>query len=158
VLFFNGGMGATAVKDGEHVLSWPSNISSTPVEIAERNSPLFFRHKRMREGSGGQGRHRGGLGQDVLFESRSRRPIVLSFMAERTRVPAPGLAGGGSGGIGDVRINGKKVNHRRQHVLAHGDTVLVSTPGGGGYGPPRARAKALGKRDAARGYSRKGQR
>src|SRR5207249_936477 len=93
VLFFNGGMGATTVKDGEHVLSWPSNISSTPVEIAERNSPLFFRHKRMRPGSGGPGRFRGGLGQDVLFESRSRRPIVLSFMAERTRFPAPALAG-----------------------------------------------------------------
>jgi len=156
VLFFNGGMGATAVKDGEHVLSWPSNISSTPVEIAERNSPLFFRHKRMREASGGQGRFRGGLGQDVLFESRSRRPIVLSFMAERTRVPAPGLAGGGPGGVGDVRINGKKVDHRRQHVLAHGDTVLVSTPGGGGYGPARARAQALRKRDAALGYSGRG--
>src|SRR5262249_7108754 len=36
VLFFNGGMGATSAKDGEHVLSWPSNISSTPVEVAER--------------------------------------------------------------------------------------------------------------------------
>ena len=153
VLFFNGGMGATAVKDGEHVLSWPSNISSTPVEIAERNSPLFFRHKRMRPGSGGQGRFRGGLGQDVLFESRSRRPIVLSFMAERTRFPAPGLAGGGAGGLGDVRINGKKVDHRRQHVLAHGDSVLVSTPGGGGYGPPRARLQALIRRDSALGYS-----
>ena len=158
VLFFNGGMGATAVKDGEHVLSWPSNISSTPVEIAERNSPLFFRHKRMRAASGGQGRFRGGLGQDVLFESRSRRPIVLSFMAERTRFPAPGLAGGGPGGLGDVRINGRKVDHRRQHVLNHGDTVLVSTPGGGGYGPPRARAQALRKRDVEMGYSRQGKR
>ena len=153
VLFFNGGMGATAVKDGEHVLSWPSNISSTPVEIAERNSPLFFRHKRMRAASGGQGRFRGGLGQDVLFESRSRRPIVLSFMAERTRVPAPGLAGGGPGGIGDVRINGRKVDHRRQHVLVHGDTVLVSTPGGGGYGPARARLQASTRRHSALGYS-----
>jgi len=153
VLFFNGGMGATALKDGEHVLSWPSNISSTPVEIAERNSPLFFRHKRMRAGSGGPGRFRGGLGQDVLFESRSRRPIVLSFMAERTRFPAPGLAGGGAGGLGDVRINGKKVDHRRQHVLAHGDTVLVSTPGGGGYGPARARLPALTRRDNALGYA-----
>jgi N-methylhydantoinase B len=153
VLFFNGGMGATALKDGEHVLSWPSNISSTPVEIAERNSPLFFRHKRMRAGSGGPGRFRGGLGQDVLFESRSRRPIVLSFMAERTRFPAPGLAGGGAGGLGDVRINGKKVDHRRQHVLAHGDTVLVSTPGGGGYGPARTRLPALTRRDSALGYS-----
>ena len=47
VLFFNGGMGATAVKDGESVLSWPSNISSTPVEVAERNSPLFFHYKRL---------------------------------------------------------------------------------------------------------------
>ena len=53
VLFFNGGMGATAGKDGEHVPSWPSNISSTPVEVAERNSPLFFHYKRLRAGSGG---------------------------------------------------------------------------------------------------------
>ena len=74
VLFFNGGMGATPVKDGENVLSWPSNISSTPVEVAERNSPLFFHYKRMRAGSGGGGRYRGGLGQDILIESRSPRP------------------------------------------------------------------------------------
>src|SRR5712692_9600466 len=153
VLFFNGGMGATARKDGEHVLSWPSNISSTPVEVAERNSPLFFRHKRMRAGSGGPGRFRGGLGQDILIESQSPRPIVVSFMAERTTFPAPGLAGGGAGGLGDVRINGKKVDHRRQHVLAHGDTVLVSTPGGGGYGPARARLPVSTRRDRALGYS-----
>ena len=108
---------APASKDGEHVLSWPSNISSTPVEVAERNSPLFFHYKRMRAGSGGKGKFRGGLGQDMLIESESPRPIVMSFMAERTRFPAPGLAGGGAGGLGDVRINGKKVDHRRQHVL-----------------------------------------
>src|SRR5207245_8252797 len=95
VLFFNGGMGATSAKDGEHVLSWPSNISSTPVEVAERNSRLFLHHKRLRPGSGGRGRFRGGLGQDILIESESARPIVMRFMAERKRFPAPGLAGGG---------------------------------------------------------------
>jgi N-methylhydantoinase B len=152
VLFFNGGMGATAQKDGEHVLSWPSNISSTPVEVAERNSPLFFRYKRMRADSGGPGRFRGGLGQDVLIESRSERPIVMSFMAERTRRPAPGLAGGNPGGLGDVRINGKAIDHRRQHVLARGDRVLVSTPGGGGYGPPRRRDPGRAARDRTLGY------
>src|SRR5437660_1639996 len=68
IFFFNGGMGATPTKDGESVLSWPSNISSTPVEVAERNSPLFFREKRLRPGSGGPGRFRGGLGQDIVFE------------------------------------------------------------------------------------------
>jgi len=152
VLFFNGGMGATPVKDGEHVLSWPSNISSTPVEVAERNSPLFFHYKRMRPGSGGAGRFRGGVGQDILIESQSPRPIVVSFMAERTTSPAPGLAGGGAGGLGDVRVNNRRVDNRKQHVLERGDRVLIRTPGGGGYGPARSRDPRRNARDRAMGY------
>jgi N-methylhydantoinase B len=154
VLFFNGGMGATVTKDGESVLSWPSNISSTPVEVAERNSPLFFHYKRLRQGSGGQGRFRGGLGQDMLMESESASPIAMVFMAERTKFGAPGFAGGTDGGRGDVRINGKSVDHRRQHILKLGDTVLVRTPGGGGYGPTRARDPKLARRDLTLGYVR----
>lgn len=60
VLFFNGGMGASSGRDGELVLCWPSNISATPVEIAERHSPFLFHHKRLRPGCGGDGTHRGG--------------------------------------------------------------------------------------------------
>jgi N-methylhydantoinase B len=97
VLFFNGEMGATASKDGESVLSWPSNISSTPVEAAERDSLLFFHSKRIGPGSGGRGRYRGGSGQDILFESESPRPVVVSFMAERTKTPAPGFHSGEAG-------------------------------------------------------------
>ncbi len=156
IFFFNGGMGATPVKDGESTTSWPSNISSTPVEVAERNSPLFFRYKRLRPGSGGRGRFRGGLGQDILFECESATPIVVSFMAERTKFPAPGLAGGGAGGTGDVRINGRRIDNRRQHVLKRGDTVLVSTPGGGGYGPAAKRDRRLAARDRLMGYVRRG--
>ena len=152
VLFFNGGMGATARKDGEHVLSWPSNISCTPVEVAERNSPFLVRYKRMRPGSGGAGRFRGGLGQDIMLESRSARPIIVSFMAERTRYPAPGFAGGGPGGLGAVQLNGRPLDHRAQHLLARGDRILVRTPGGGGYGRPARRDPALAARDRARGY------
>ena len=72
VMFFNGGMGATAARDGEPVLSWPSNISSTPVEIAERNSPLFFHEKRMVPGSGGAGSSAAGSGRRSA--SRTSRP------------------------------------------------------------------------------------
>ena len=117
VLFYNGGMGGTPVKDGESALSWPSNISSTPVEVAERNSPLFFHYKRLRPGSGGAGKFRGGLGQDILMENESRSPIAMNFMAERTKVAAPGFAGGGDGGRGDVLVNGKRINNRIQHIL-----------------------------------------
>ncbi len=152
VLFFNGGMGATAIRDGESVLSWPSNISSTPVEVAERNSPLFFHYKRLRSGSGGGGRLRGGLGQDILIETESERPIIVSFMAERTKYAAPGLAGGAAGGLGDVRVNGKRVDNRKQHVLERGDTMLLRTPGGGGYGVARTRDRGLIDRDRALGY------
>lgn len=155
VLFFNGGMGATSTKDGESVLSWPSNISSTPVEVAERNSPLFFHYKRLRPGSGGSGQFRGGLGQDILMESESESPITLSFMAERTRVPAPGLAGGGEGGLGDVRINGRTIDNRKQHLASRGDRILVRTPGGGGYGPTTERDPEAGARDRALGYTSK---
>src|SRR5262249_57453090 len=105
VLFCNGGTGATAVKDGESALSWPSNISSTPVEVAERNSPLYFHYKRLRAGSGGPGRFRGGLGQDILMESESLNPITMSFMAERTKFAAPGLAAAAPAGPGHLPIN-----------------------------------------------------
>ena len=152
VLFYNGGMGATPVKDGESALSWPSNISSTPVEVAERNSPLFFHYKRLRPGSGGAGKFRGGLGQDILMENESRSPIAMNFMAERTKVAAPGFAGGGDGGRGDVLVNGKRINNRIQHILKKGDTVLVRTPGGGGWASARDRDSGLVQRDRALGY------
>ncbi len=153
VLFFNGGMGALKAKDGANCLSWPSNISSTPVEIAERNGPLFFHHKRLRPGSGGAGKHRGGLGQEVLIESLSETPIAVGFIAERTHFPAPGLGGGKPGGLGAVMINGKTVDNRLQHTLVKGDTILMATPGGGGYGDPVERPSRLSERDEAMGYA-----
>ncbi len=152
VLFYNGGLGATAGGDGESCLSWPSNISSTPVEVAERNGPLLCHFKRLRPDSGGDGRHRGGLGQDVCFECTSERPVVALFMTERTRFAAPGFAGGGAGGIGSVAINGRAVDTHRQHVLSKGDRVLLRTPGGGGFGDPRQRDPQARRRDRALGY------
>ena len=107
----------------------------------------------MRPGSGGPGRFRGGLGQDIVFECESDAPIVASFMAERTKFAAPGFAGGGDGGLGDVQINGVSVDNRRQHVLKRGDVVLVRTPGAGGYGPAAQREPALAERDRALGYT-----
>jgi N-methylhydantoinase B/oxoprolinase/acetone carboxylase alpha subunit len=41
-------------------------------------------------------------------------------------------------------------------VLERGDRVLVSTPGGGGYGPAGRRARELGERDRQRGYVGRG--
>jgi N-methylhydantoinase B len=142
MFFFNGGMGATLRGDGQTCLSWPSNVSSTSIEISEHIAPLRFHHKRLRPGSGGGGKHRGGLGQEILLESRSDTPIAVSFLAERTIFPAFGIHGGAAGAPGMLRINGTAVDPKRQYVLRRGDTVLLATPGGGGHGDPAARDPA----------------
>jgi len=152
VLFYNGGMGATAGRDGSSAMSWPSNISPTPVEVAERDAPLFFRFKRLRPDSGGRGRSRGGLGEEVCFVSRHTGALSIVFLTERLRVGAPGLAGGEPGACGAVLINGIAVDSRRPQVLAPGDEVILRTPGGGGYGPAAQRSKSLCAQDAAQGY------
>jgi len=134
VLFFNGGMGATSTGDGQSTYSWPSNISNVPVELVERNAPLFVHRKALRDDSGGAGQFRGGLGQEVHFEVVSETPIGVIFMAERVRFPATGAQGGGSGAAGQVLIDGKPVDYRLNHVLRKGQTITLATPGGGGYG------------------------
>ena len=153
VLFYNGGMGATAAKDGSSVMSWPSNISPTPVEVAERDAPVFFRYKRLRPGSGGAGRTRGGLGEEVCFVSKHGGPLAIVFLTERIRVPAPGLGGGGTGACGEVLINGVAVDSRRPQVLSPGDEVILRTPGGGGYGAAEERSDALRSYDRLHGYT-----
>ncbi|MBP0466321.1 hydantoinase B/oxoprolinase family protein [Roseomonas sp. PWR1] len=152
MFFYNGGMGGNMRGDGVTTLSWPSNVSSTAVEISEHIAPLRFHHKRLRLDSGGPGRHRGGLGQEILIESRSETPIAVSFLAERTIFPAFGVEGGKAGAPGELRINGERTDPKRQYVLKRGDTVSMATPGGGGHGDPRARDPGALAADIAAGY------
>jgi N-methylhydantoinase B len=152
MFFYNGGMGGNVRGDGVTALSWPSNVSSTSIEISEHIAPLRFHHKALRPDSGGPGRHRGGLGQEILVESLSDTPIAVSFLAERTIFPAFGIEGGAAGAAGELRINGEKTDPKRQYVLARGDTVTLKTPGGGGHGDPRGRDPAALEQDIAQGY------
>jgi N-methylhydantoinase B len=140
--FMNGGYGASAGRDGPNVLSWPSNVSAAPVEMIEQANPFRVRHRRLRENTAGRGRHRGGSGQEWMFESRAKGPVAITFMAERTRpeAAAAGLASGEAGAPGAVLMDGEPVDPKRQHILMPGSTVELRTPGGGGFGPPSERA------------------
>ena len=152
VLFYNGGMGATASQDGSSVMSWPSNISPTPIEIAERDAPLLFRHKKLCADSGGAGRYRGGLAEEVCFVNQHSTPLTIVFLTERIKVAAPGLGGGGDGACGAVRINGVAIDSRVPQVLQPGDEVTLRTPGGGGFGPQAERATDAMARDLLAQY------
>ena len=154
LFFMNGGYGGSHKQDGANVLSWPSNISSTPVEMIEKMSPLRVKHRKLRTDGGGAGQHRGGTGQAIAFENRNKTPIVVSFMAERTRdeAAAQGLAGGQPGAPGAVILNGMVVNPKVQHILEPGQTVELLTPGGGGFGPVEQRDPSMAARDHEDGY------
>lgn len=153
MFFYNGGMGANMRGDGISCLSWPSNVSSTAIEITEHIAPLRVHYKRLRPNSGGPGRHRGGLGQEIALESTSETPIAVSFLAERTIFPAFGIEGGEAGAPGVLRINGDRVDPKKQYVLSRGDTVILATPGGGGHGNPDQRDRLAREGDIKAGYT-----
>ncbi len=133
VFFFNGGTGAGAAQDGVDCISWPSNISATPIEVAERTAPVFVHRKALRADSGGAGRHRGGRGQETVIECEADG-VAAVFVTERIRFGAPGLFDGEQGEPGQVLIDGAPVDARRQQTLSKGSRVTIATPGGGGFG------------------------
>ena len=134
------------------------NLTGAAVRLA---ACLFWFHpliwwlerKALRDGSGGDGRYRGGLGQVIAFRVQSDQRATCSVLCDRTRIPAQGFFGGGPGLPGQVLINGRApANPKGEQTLHPGDLVEVMLPGGGGYGPPTERDPALRARDLQQGY------
>src|SRR5215212_626625 len=135
VFFSGGGMGARPNGDGLSATAFPSGIRGVPAEVIENISPVVMHKREFRPGSEGPGRHRGGFGQEMEIGVRSNSPWVLSAMYDRTRCPAQGIQGGSPGGAGAVRTRGGKELHpKRQQRIAAEERVILSLPGGGGFG------------------------
>jgi N-methylhydantoinase B len=140
----NGGTGARPTSDGLSSTAFPSGVRGTPVEIAEQLMPIIFRQKEYRNNSGGAGRTRGGLGQCIAIESRIGQPFELLAAFDRVDYPARGRDGGANGEPGVVSLDsGRKLASKGTQVIEPGDRLLLMTPGGGGLGDPKMRAKAL---------------
>jgi len=152
MLFYNGGMGANAQRDGLSCVGWPGNVAYTPIELSEHISPFLIHRKELRADSGGPGEFRGGLGQDIVLENRSESPIAVSFLSEHILHPPFGTQGGAPAPCGRIEINGEEAHPKRQHVLKKGDVIRLAIPGGGGYGDPRRRSRALIEEDLKQGY------
>ena len=156
--FFScGGMGARRTKDGLSATSFPSGIQNVATEVIESVSPVVLRQRELRTDSGGAGRHRGGLGQEIRFEVRSEGPWTLSGMYDRIRFAPRGTQGGLDGAAGAVLDEeGKTLPSKGRVVLAPGAQVTLLLPGGGGFGDPHERAAAAIEADIAEGYVTRG--
>ncbi|MGB7123333.1 MAG: hydantoinase B/oxoprolinase family protein [Thermoplasmata archaeon] len=142
-----GGSGARAGEDGVSAIHTNmTNTLNTPVEVAEREYPVFYTRYQVRSGSGGAGRWKGGDGIVRGFQVCS--PSTLAVISDRFRRGPWGLKGGRPGAVGRVSISrgGRRVSMPSKFVtqLAPGDEVTVETPGGGGFGPPR-RKRGVGR-------------
>jgi N-methylhydantoinase B len=152
MFFMNGGHGAAASHDGPSCLSFPSNVATQPVEQFENAVPMLLTQKALIAGSGGDGARRGGLGQRLSFEVVGEKPVIATYRHERVQHPPRGLLGGAAGRGGRDLVNGKPVPAKARIVLQPGDVITFETPGGGGFGDPRARSAEDRARDVAEGY------
>ncbi len=149
-----GGYGGNADHDGlSNGCSTIGISKAPPVEIMEQNFPVLYHRYALHEGSGGAGQHRGGFGLDYEIELL-RGNARASFVMDHGRTGPQGALGGQDGAVNRVEVTRKGVTSVPEHLskaqdiaLTPGDRVRVRTPGGGGYGPPDQRDKALIEED-----------
>jgi N-methylhydantoinase B len=128
-----GGQGACPdAEGGSGVHVAMSNALQTPVEALELQYPLRVERWELRNGSGGNGTHRGGDG--VVRELRALEPMRASVLAERRRHAPQGERGGEPGARGRTLLNGDELPPKVTVDLEPGDVLRIESPGGGGFG------------------------
>ncbi len=133
-----GGAGAGEGFAGcDAVQTHMTNSRLTDPEILEARFPVLLREFRIRRGSGGGGRYRGGDGVVRCIEFRA--PLCGALLANHRRIRPFGLAGGepGAAGYGELRRAGgatEVIGATARFEVGAGDVLTVFTPGGGGFG------------------------
>jgi N-methylhydantoinase B len=147
-----GGMGARPYRDGiDAVRVHASGAANLPLEALEHAYPLRMERYALRNGSGGTGAHRGGMG--VIREYRALQDgIQVSLSSERQHVSAPGLSGGTDGRVGSFVLNPGTPDEKvlpsaaADIDLPKGAVLSIRTPGGGAYGLAQERSReAIGQ-------------
>jgi N-methylhydantoinase B len=111
----------------------------------------------LREGSGGAGKFRGGLGIKVTV--RVLCDAFTNINVERQRTPPWGLFGGENGAAAKALVKqtpndaGAWLTKKPNFRLKKGGSVTFFTAGGGGYGSPTERSGELIERDSHLGYA-----
>ncbi len=132
-----GGMGGRPTMAGlSGIHTHMTNTMNTPIEALEHAYPLRVEQYALRQGSGGEGLHRGGDG--IIRSYRFLEKAQVSLFTERRKLPPYGLAGGGKGKLGEnILIHGRKRKKLDGKIVIKAepeDQLIIRTPGGGGWG------------------------
>ena len=154
-----GGWGAKRSEDGVSgtVCINDGDTHNGPNEQLEAKFPIVVERYALVPGSGGAGRHRGGLGVERVV--RARTDLTLNTQTERAHCRPWGLGGGldGTGNAVALRFGDQwKTDFPNAKVLvAHvktGDAFRLRSGGGGGYGSPLERPMEDVREDVRQGY------
>jgi N-methylhydantoinase B len=133
-----GGMGARPAADGMNAThTHMTNSLNTPAEALEYAYPLRVRTYRIRPGSGGTGKQKGGDG--AIREIETLAHARMAMLSDRRRRAPYGLHGGADGEKGRafiIRRDGSReqLNSKGSWDMEPGDRVRIETPSGGGWG------------------------
>jgi N-methylhydantoinase B len=154
-----GGWGAKMTEDGMSatVCLNDGDTHNSPVESVESKYPLFIERLALREGSGGAGKFRGGLG--IERKVVARVPMTLNAQVDRMHCAPWGLDGGLDGFGNEVTVDleggemrdapNAKVFMQR---LAPREGFYARSGGGGGFGSPLERDPFRVAFDVSEGY------
>ncbi|MGA7714137.1 MAG: hydantoinase B/oxoprolinase family protein [Rhizomicrobium sp.] len=114
-----------------------TNTRITDPEILEMRYPVRLEEFSLRRGSGGEGRFRGGDG--VVRRLKMLEAVTASLVASRRSKAPFGAAGGNDGLPGRQwveRSDGttEALSGIAAVALEAGDSIIIETPGGGGFG------------------------
>jgi N-methylhydantoinase B len=160
-LFSNrGGAGANPAHDGWNNLGVIHNPGGSPapsIERTESEFPLLVERYELRPDSAGAGRQRGGVGGVFVLRYEGEAEATLTAAGEGVAVAPYGVAGGQSGLNNEYRIRRGSETivlnpQDAQVIVKPGDVIVSRSGGGGGFGDPKERSRALVARDVEYGY------
>ena len=138
--------------DGLIPIAFPHNSVVTPIEVMELKSPVIFEMKKLIPNSGGPGKYRGGLSQQINITNISRKTIKARIRPDKIICEPKGLNKGMSGIKGRVIYNGLEIREFPIFDFKPNDKIELILPGGAGCGNPKFRNKENIKKDLELGY------
>ena len=134
-----GGEGGTCKSHGASAVhTHMTNTRITDPEILEYRYPVTLDRFEVRTGSGGAGVYPGGNG--IIRQISFYEPMIVSIITQRRgEYPPLGHSGGEHGKTGSntlVRASGERklLEACCQIDVQIGDSIVIETPGGGGFG------------------------
>ena len=153
-----GGSGGSAAGDG-HDGSGANQgfLKNTPVEVNEVEAGIRVHRYGLMTNSAGPGKHRGGLGTELVFEALAPNTRVTARNRDRTVFSGWGIAGGKAGGLSRFirnpgRDNAFDLRNTDIVTIDPGDIIHVTCGGAGGWGDPLQRDSEAVLRDVLRGW------